>query len=92
MLMVQGFVRFPCMRRVKELADIAADFPRVLTAGNAAVIVLSARFRLQSLLFLLAGFACDVNLHGGQVCSLERDGITAAGRAHVRTVRLADTD
>ncbi|VTN10987.1 Uncharacterised protein [Raoultella terrigena] len=39
-----------------------------------------------------AGFAAHINLNGGQVGLLERDGITAAGRTNVRTIRFAYTN
>jgi hypothetical protein len=60
--------------------------------GHATMIVLSAPLVCQFLLRLLAGFAAHVNLHGGQVGLLERDGIAAAGLPDVRTVSLADAD
>lgn len=40
----------------------------------------------QLLLYLLAGFTAHINLNGGQVGLLERDGIAAAGLPNVGTV------
>ena len=83
MVMLPAHIRDTQLFRVKELPHIPAYFPRVILTGYATMIVLAV-FRCSYLLLrLFTGFATHINLHGGQVGLLERDGIAAAGRADV---------
>lgn len=83
MIVLSGIIRHAPLFRVKELPHIPAYFPRVILTGYATMIMLAA-FRCSYLLLrLFTGFAAHVNLYRGQVSTLERDGIAAAGRADV---------
>ncbi len=83
MVVLSGVICHTQFFRVKELPHIPAYFPRVILTGHPAMIVNTAARGRQFLLFLFAGFATHINLNGGQVGLLERDGIAAASSAHI---------
>ena len=82
-IVLSGVIGHTQLFRVKELPHITANFPRVIFTGHTTMIVFTVFRGFQFLLYLLAGFTAHINLNGGQVGFLERDGIAAAGRADV---------
>lgn len=82
-VVLSGVIGHTQLFRVKELPHIATNLPGVILTGHATMIVNTAPRGRQLLLSLLAGFTAHINLNGGQVALLERDGIAAAGRADV---------
>ena len=82
-IVLSGVIGHTQLFRVKELPHITANFPWVIFTGYTTMIVNTVSRGCQCLLWLLTGFAIDVNLHGGQVIALECDGIAAASGAHI---------
>ena len=90
--MLSGVIGHTQLFRVKELPHITANFPRVIFTGHTTMIMFTVFRGCQFLLYLLAGFTAHINLYSWQVSTLERDGITAAGRADIRAVSFAHAD
>ena len=80
--------------RVLLVIRAVRTFPPLFTRRTVTtLVVMRPVFRCsQRLLRLLAGFAGNINLNGGQIGAFNGHGIAAAGLPDVRAVSLADAN